>query len=575
MPSKPQRQTYFIRLPRAGGTEFVDVVPDQLSLNVITEIYEKDPGSGKVRYIRAHGVESLVNTGLDIADLQTKISDLSEQCTDNLKNFGEAGDAVAALLGTLKLPDLVSALAAQDVNQAEQLASDALYGYMAKACELAGKLAECQEKTELACDAMVGVSEIIDRAGLETDDYYTAWALSVENLNRTVEALERIERDLRALRDEIAKARQGWQSVLNANHPQVAEAVRFLDDPTDGFNFRAYRYRGETETRSEMEQAIATAREKVAALRGFETLAVESWEHYGRKNYQTIFPQRDQVRRLGAELGEAWGTLNDKELNSPKGAPRPFDSHGSLVSEQAYNCALDRMRDPKWGRLTAEKRLLHIIESIDGLRGDRPCLPPDIREAMDMAERSIDLIEADWRERDRRKTQSPPPVAAASPSIPPPSRPPDGGAPSAGPVGSPTAEELYELVCCVGCVMTANRNQFTCTTLKSACRILAYMGRCDEGTAKAAKDRLKELVAADAETLEAQADLAKRWRDSPKRWLRYHNGRAWVMKMAQQAETAVRRLMAKHGVTDASVKEAYSRMKADRDQEFAKKKAAE
>lgn len=589
MAVKAQKQTYFIRVPRPTGAEFVDVVPEQLSLSLITEIYEKDLGSGKARYIRSHGIEALVNTGLDISDLSATIAEVSEKCADSLAGFGEAGEKVAALLEALRLGELVKTLAAQDVQKSRKVAEEALHAFLGKACELAGELAECKEKTERACDAMVGVSAVIDRAGLATDDYYTDWAVAVENMNRAVEALEGIESDLRERRSEIEKARRDWLTTLDSAHPDVAAATQYLDHPTEGFWMKACQYRGEPEKRTEMEQSIAEAEKHISVLKGFEALAAESWERYGGKIFKEVYPLRDEIRRLCGELGEAWTMLNDKECNSHKGAPRPQEAFGSLVTDQAYNCAVDRMRDQKWGKLTAERRLLGLIESIDGLRGEKPRLPADIREVVGMSEKSIEQIRADWRERDRRRTLNPPPgpntsmgLLTGAPTIPalsPPALPrPITVAPTrpatamSDEATAPSAEKLYELMVCVGYVLTAMKwNSLTCTTLVSASRILVYLGACTEAQAQSAKDGMKQLLLAEAETLKDGIPNKARWHAGKVRWLRYHNGRAWVLKLTEKSGPEARSLMAKHGLTEAAVRDAYARMKADREIEFRRK----
>ncbi|MFA4954864.1 MAG: hypothetical protein WC641_06140 [Patescibacteria group bacterium] len=563
MASKTARQELFIRVPHPNGEEtYVEIDLSRVSLEVLTEIYTKTYGDRdrKIRYIRAHGTEALVNTGLNATEILRQLDETTQECRERLVDAGTAGEEVMALFEALGMRELLEALCALDCDLVAQRLRHGLYGFMGKATKLAGNYAEALEAAQQSKVKELAAYAVIEASNSDTDRLYLEWDKAINDMNASVVRLEEIEVGLRKELEKVLKLRDDWSKLLAADHPDIILATKTLTGD-QGFEIKTFRYRGEPERRAEMESLMDEARKALAKLNSLEAAAQDGWERYGTKIFQEIFPLRAEIQETAEKLGKAWQVMSEKESSLDKSSPRPHQIHGALVTPAEYEQATARMRDQKWGRKTAENRLFHVINGINDMRGNKPCLPEEIREDMRLAERRIERLCHELA--DAKKTRSatvpppPPPPVAASESV--------AQQPKTRATIEPNqiARHYYEIILAIGYVLTCNRNGFIGTTLYSVLMITHYLGKCGTEHIETLRGLVEPLIQADQETVEFKG-CVERLETSDKTWLNYHNHRVWVIKMTPHGAEAGKANLLKHGFTETQVREAYQRLADER-----------
>lgn len=570
-------QRYFIKVPRpverGGEYEYVEVDVERLNPRVIRELWTRTTRGGRDAHSQfrpAHGAEALIGDALDVTELTALFDELVAQMRHALLAFGDAGDAIRKeIVDPLDLRPVFDALAKGHVRVARDALSGILYALMSGTASVA----EALSQKEILASGLGAAVDAFDatvavRDTLEGKLYFD-WALAAETLNTTVTELTAHEREFRGILDEVTSGRDAWRKLLAEDHPTIRAALEFLDRSETSFVLTTFGWRRDPPPRADAEALIAQARTHIQACRGQADIVRKTYDGLHARLGASLAKKEDILARC-ATLSESQRRLRGLAARFPTNAARPYAvQDGKLISQEEYERAEQYLRDAQWAPLTAQQRLVGLLSSASTFMAQPPSLPREVVRVLEHAEGEIRVTEAEWAE----AAPAPPPaptdadeedaegVAELTPA---PTGLDEDGATAITPA---RAEELYELVICVGYVLTCSSAHLAASTIHAMLKVVRYLGRCSELEALHSRGAVRALAyrASEVETVSETRNVNARWKQSQARWISYKPGRAAFasLKLARSAEEGALRLLAKHGITPTAIKDAHQRKREE------------
>lgn len=543
---------YYIKVPIPGqgdAYEYVAVDPRRLHRGVIQTFFELIEVSrrGRQGYRPAFGVEAIVEENLDVTELVQRFKELVDECEAALEPSGEAGRRVfAQVLQSLQLRELIEALARSDLNAAREALEATLYALMAGTADIASALARLEQTVSGMHVAHERVSQTLAESGGITDALYIDWAEAADSVIRRVDALDTIERDLRKKLSAVEQAAVGWTGLTSLENAVLAETLQFLGGDGQTFLVTAFNYLESGGDRDALGEPISEARRLIAGARTLAARAERGWAEQEGILARSVLSRHAEVVRLVGDLEEATAAFRQFQSRFSAGSALPYEVRvGALISETEYRRAEDLLKDPRWAPAVARERITGLIVSASALLGGRPGLPDELAEAIDQAEEYIRRIEEKGTAGTAQEKQAPAVSSVETEGV-----------------NSARVDELYELVVCVGYVITCKRPFFAASTIPAMLAVLPFLGRATEeevlGLRKAVGERSHRN--GERERVEGKAVLT-RWAESDARWIVYRAGKVvqGMLKLTQKAGEAAAGLLQKHNLTAEAVRAAHAR----------------
>lgn len=553
------RDRYYIKVPVPGqgdAYDYVVVDPRRLDRSVLSTFFELVvmPRGGSRHYRPAFGVEAIVKETLDVTELVRRLKDLVEECEAALEPSGEAGKRVfAQVLQPLQLLALIEALARSDLNAARDALEASLYALMAGTTDIASALARLEQTVSGMQVAHERVSQTLVESGGITDALYLDWAEAADSVIRRVDALDTIERDLRKKLFAVEHAAAGWTGLTSLENAVLARTLQFLSGDGRTFLVTAFNYLESGEDRAALGESISEARSLIAETRAHTVRAERGWAEQEGILARSVLSRHAEVMRLVGDLEEATAAFRRFQRRFSVESALPYEVRaGALITETEYRHAEDLLKDARWAPAVARERITGLIVSASALLGGRPGLPNELAEAIEQAEEYIRRIEEKGTV---GMAQSTPVEVQEKPA-------PTVSNAETERINPARVDELYELVVCVGYVITCKRPFFAASTIPAMLAVLPFLGRATEEEVLRLRNAVGERSHRTGERERAEGkSVLTRWAESDARWIVYRAGGAvqGKLKLTQKAGVATAGLLQKHNLTAEAIRAAHAR----------------
>lgn len=629
----------FLRVPVSGrvrqddGYAFIEVDPADLDISILKQLWrhEHDRG-GTSRYCPDQSIDSLVKWEVSVTELTERLRRVLDDVSRQVRDQGDAGELVDnQLIGKLsRLEQVFESIGQARPGDAEATLVELLYDLMGGLTVIAAELAlrstvasgmeaygdHVAEKEEKIKEERERIAQEAAAKVAAADsvnfDFYAEWTEAAEGLRHAVLALREMEDSLRPMVSQIQREMEEWRMKLLPGDAEVAEAIRFLNED---FQPKALAFitKGTAEDCAEMADIFKQARDHIDLLDLHEMGAEETRLRLHRSVQSQILPKKAAIASHCAGLSEHGPKLRDfhKKLNS-SGCSAPYEFRGEgLITQKEYEEAVVFLRDPLWSPLNAKHRLDGLIARATSLVRDQLKLPHDeVRSHIEAAQtffsdvdRTMTELSSDLEAASAEPAEDASPAGlepatvgeaeqeagqensleSDTPTVFHPQETEAGGSdpPLLQPcvsTDSQRAAELYNLVICVGYVLTCKTTFLAASTIKALLDVLPFLDIATE--AEIAQHRAEVLrLSHRAEQRETVTDRKKatdRWRRTDCRWISYSpRGKQWRLKLAEKSGPLAVRLMTKHGLTRDGIKDAHRRKKeAQREAHLERKRLA-
>ncbi len=289
-----------------------------------------------------------------------------------------------------------------------------------------------------------------------------------------------------------------------------------------------------------------------------ERRAQASWQTNVGSNKEKLVGKHARIQQLVREIEDASRRMRDHEKRWGNKTIRPYDSPNEgdtpLVERAVYEQAREYLSDHRWGPLACRQRIQGQLNAVLTILEQEPALSSELKSLIEQAENYITDIERTWQPEESDPESDPDTVNPDENDLNEPE--PEGE--------TPRVDELYELIICVGYVLTCNHHFFAQGTIKAMLETIQFLDRCSKAEISEYKQRLTERSQRNSEmdVVGKGKKLKPRWQKSRRRWVRYCYNKAkgsWGLKLAQKAGPQAKRLLAKHGLTADDIRQAHER----------------
>jgi hypothetical protein len=598
----PRRICIKIKEGPGVKAQYVPVHVPNLSLSTITELYTWDPATKQ--YKVAQGMETQVNTGLDISELLEHWNDLREQIDVYLTpTAGIAGELSIGLRDFLdNLPKLLQALAQGKVAEAWDPLGDMGYRLMGTVAKTVGALKEIEKEST----AQSGLAEAA-LAAMEADDvdgFYAntaeATATRIDDGLRALRKLEAYEKELDRLVDELSEKAANW--ATNGTMPAwLAEHINWLDWDEDGFCRRASLYiiQPDEKATEKMAYSVLEAEEKIAKIRSTVSAQL-SEQKKAREKAEGVLANHTDIDRWISTVRNAREVVRQ---NSDAKIDAFYLAKGLITSEEHQEWQQRQAQNSRWASpYEVGSRLREKVETIRRLLGQTPKLSPEVEAIISRSEsymeRLIEPLAANGV--DLRSEKAEPEAKASAAVAPAPQTKPAAtpvataavSAPKQALAGSQSAaaqaslppgsgstinsnrlEEIYEMVLGVAAVKYCGRPQDNLLggTAEAFLDILCRMEKITAEEKGPYAKALKQKIEAQTRPVTKGENKSQIWKASRMQWIKFlsKRGRSTTLhplwRLTEKTRTKGMEMCKKHGMKRADIESAFEARRTEAD----------
>ncbi len=548
-------QDFFLRVPTpGGGYEYVRVDTTRITRDLVTQLHTRMPNKGgPTRFFPVSGGHL---TGLDITDVSSLSNTLREVLPTYRPSFEELGQGgmqtLQALLDALNLQPVFEAIARGEVMVAAREWEGILHTM------LAGALAQAQElhhKENHVSGVTAGIEQITDAfaandgARLRLYDEVVAGSLL---LIRAVEGLERIERDLSVLEQTTGQTLDRWRERLMIETDPFAVARSFFEGSGGdiGFNLHTFNFTRTPAAFVGNEPDTVLAQLHLDECTGAIEEVMREWQALRGRVETEVVPNQMVITRLCADLAKGSKAIRDyRRLFGITHRP-PFQLEpiqGKITPDQ-FDRALLIADDHRWGPATTQSRVEGLASRIIARLG-QPHLPIPLERMIQEARRFL----ANAKETLARKED--PPEPKKSPGL----DEEDSTEMTVTSLDPRRAQEIYEMVRCVGFVITANNYFLAASTIRAMLDILRFMSLITPAEATGYRQRVSELSKRPGERLVCREsrNVTRLRKTSPATWIVYETKGQPRLKMSVAGESRINELFTRHNISVEEIKQGH------------------
>ena len=190
-----KKKSVAIRIPLDDGSyRYVSGVNvGDLNVGTLTQLFERSKDKDGHRWIPLSGMETVVNTGLDMTGMQETLQTILDQYEAVFAASDEGKKLWDEVIATLDFKGVFAAIGSGEMVNASFLWQDVLYKLLSAFSELVtliGSQGRTLSGTYAAIDRHVETDESRDDV---TTDFLLEWATSAIELVRVVNAISSIE----------------------------------------------------------------------------------------------------------------------------------------------------------------------------------------------------------------------------------------------------------------------------------------------------------------------------------------------------------------------------------------------
>ena len=562
---------FFIKVPQIDGApdEVVPVDPNRLHRGVINQLYQRANIQQGKQLLPVLGSERIINQFLDVSSLQAKLQEIVNDCEGTLDGFGESGKTVfKEMLQPLQaLSDFMKAVAIDNLELAEEILTQFGYDIMSGSAVVGRLLSLNTNQASAMTVAYDNVVNLVENAPLVVHDMALEWASEAEIVLKKVEDLRLVEENLDTIHTEISGERNKLFQRIECVS-ETSTTNRLLQN----FLVQTRSYLLEESDRSsqvDMETLLNQSEKAIQEIEGVETEIQKSWQSSSLHFQNNILVDDKEVTKLVSELERATRNVRDLRERFVKiagGSTRPCDFNDAPISSEQYQKVEEIMAAREWAPRTLQKRLSEKLIGLRHVLAETLNLPDNTKDLIHASKMRVEQITS-LLQKDE--------VVAVIQKVSPMNLSLDEIAVVT--LNSTRLQELYELLICVGFVLTCNRKQlFQAYSVGSMIRLLKYLGLTDDEEVDLYKIALKQIVDRNVEEC-LMKDACDRWSKSQEQWIRYdvkRKVRPFRFKLTSVTASLAETLLEKYELSTGFIEVAKARKDESEKQKFQNKQAA-
>jgi len=609
-------EAIYIRLPTiSGGWERRQIDPDRLGLSTLSTLYVRTKSAGNdLHFMPVFGCVDVATSTFDTSVLAQKIDEVLASTRASVEsNSEQTASLVLPLLDHVsRLREVFALIGSGRVDEADHVLTGILWDINGVAVDVAGSV----ESTSMEVSASESIRKSWETTTTLTDDIrraYVSWDKAASDVHGAIELLEGIENQLDMLAQEAQARVVQWEQRSGHAQGLYAEAVAFLDDPqgtgADCFTNRAIAYTRHPERfeRADIEKDIARAHDHIRLISGELETMTSVWDEARTSMVERSLVLMEEIDWVAERLEQGRASFIEMRDRLFDGKLKPYEIPNPIGTKSEFVRVEESLGQTQWVPRRVRARLKEHAGSLPHQIGTAPVLPDVLRRAISMTERQIAVIENDWTLLDQARPQTEdlgfempsfagfgfsPDVDSghdedvADVSALPAAHSADANRTNGHVVDAviapvlphvealvdtgllrtqATLQQVYELVFCVGYVLTCNEKPYAWTNVGTLGRIVKQLDIVENGVVDGHFRSLESFImqSQNCEMISEDRDRAEAWRQSVTYWLCLEKpfGNHRHLRVSQCAKVMCIRLMKKYSLTANKVKHAKRAVK--------------
>lgn len=566
-------QDFYLRVPiPGGGYSYVHVDHARVTVKLITQLYTKHSSrGGSAKYFPVSSDRSTGREVVDVTPLQETLKGVVDSYRLDFEEIGKTGqEALKMLLNGLGIEPIFEAVARGEIEVATRAWEGVLHSLLAGVYGLVVEIGRHEAHVSgisASIEQMTSTMEDGESAVQRMYDDVIAGALQ---LLEATARLEKIEGELETLARTVDQGIDRWAKRLSLEAEPFAGTQSFFESPKEGagFNLEAFQFARDTKKPTVSMPNVELAQLHVTICHEAIESVMEEWRELRKIVERDVIPRRTRISQLCADLAKGSRAMREYRRNFGIAHRPPFDLptlQGRITADQ-FSQAAQLADDARWGPETTRARVEGLATRIIA-RMNQPVTPQRLQQMIEQATRFIGQVQAVLQLQEEPAH----PVRAITET--------DGGAQTPEipqtTLNPHRAQEIYEMIRCVGLTLTANPYFLAASTIRSMLDILRFIDRVSTQEAHDYREMIKELSHASGERIRSQDSkhVAGLRTSSQATWVQFITKGKPRLKMTQAGVKRTEPLLSRHGLTVEAIREGSKGRKAEQEALYASKKA--
>ncbi|MBI2645258.1 hypothetical protein HYW94_03755 [Candidatus Uhrbacteria bacterium] len=542
---------YFLKIPiKPDGIHLVpNVDPLKLHLGVLTNIFEVDhkdtKKTGSRVFKQVLGIEHVIRKYVDTTEIVSILRvEMQKLALELVGDHGDVGEHIIELLGVFEqeLPQLFDMIGQGAMDEAEKVAN-ALTGKVRNvALRITSQLS--------VADIVVSNAEAVDET---REQFLKNWSQAVLMIVRALGEIKELYQLLDGVLADVSLACGTWEHMENAEDEQFSRALACIGRDGEFRKFASAYVADSSSYSSEDASCLLERAENVVhELQVSERKVHDEWHVLKEETLSKISGVNQTITRLRSELDHGLGDFCEYAEKLVSTTLKPYQLKGDDICTQEQ---FEEAEKTPWTGVTCFQTVgAKTQEILRLLKTDPPQLPEKVKQALEFAKVQIEKVKDKLPEVGGSIGHS---HASSS----------NGG----NDFDDELIDYIYEIICCVGYVLTCNHKSNTCRGIHSMLHVASKLSVCGglitEKDIPSLRTSISKRARAQGEchkfVMQKKEDLIAAWETAQGvRWVTFEkkkdeNKRGWwPLKFAKRAAPDTIRLMEKHGIETDEVLQA-------------------
>ena len=569
-------EKYYLRIPVPGGYEYVKVDTSRIVPEILTQLYQKKPNrGGPTQYFPVSSGAYLVAEHPSLQPLKDAVAEVLTSYRSSFESTGEAGKAALEdFLKSIDTDSMFEMISRGEVDSATREWTGILHSLFASTLQLAEELNKKDEHVSGVTAGFEQMASSFDASDAARLKMFDAVIKGSKLLIEAVDGLSQLELRFSEADQKVDTSIDDWNTRLSEDAEPFSSAKSFFESPSSGigFNLQVFNLMRNPGSAAGNPPDVELARKHLSACKGVIDAVQAEW--FTLKSMTgDLNEDRQMASLLCNDLSNGSSAIADFRSFFGAVATLPFDHE--LFRDRITKEELDRAEgitgDRHWGPVTAKHRFSALVTSIVARIHDAPKPPGAVVRMLEQAARYTDDAEALLSPKTaKRYVESAPESTETA-----------GRSEDDDRIDPRRASELYELVKCVGLVITNNPHFFAGSTVRSMLDVVCHLGLTNPDEAYKYREAVKDISGREGETVRVTDSkrVSTTRKSSKATWVVYtivkKKGPNLVfMKMTTSGADRIEPLLGRHSLTIESVKEAYKQSREEKEEKRKTRKAS-
>ena len=326
-------------------------------------------------------------------------------------------------------------------------------------------------------------------------------------------------------------------------------------------------------TKEQLEALIKEASEKIKIAVDRQAEVKRAWTAL-RAQRDTLLGRRTDLLALVSTLEGALESIRSCRRFMREGMLLPYDlEDGKLISKERFEESERFRKSTRWAPRTCRDRIEGLLRSASAILEEEPRLSDEFQGVISDALTDIGSL------RETTQAEAAPPSSLVPAEGEPIAQAADAESFDPGvtaeivlPFVRPArTQELYELVKCVGFVLTCKVAMFAQSRIRAMLEVLIYLDQATEQEVELYDSAVLALSNqhGQRERVDQSTYVIKRWRKTSATWIQYKPNpkkNTWGLKLAARCAPDAEALMERKGLTSDAIRAARDRRRAAKDE---------